>query len=349
MAGSTSTDSLPPLAVVGLSFKFPEDATSSDAFWQMLLEGRCVSTEFPADRMNIDAHYHPDRNRLDSVSMRGGHFLKENLAAFDAPFFSMSAAEAEAMDPQQRMVLETVYRALENAGLPMEKVARSKTSVIAGSFSDDYFLLQTKDPLDMPKYTAVGTSRNMLANRVSWFFDLLGPSVAVDTACSSSLIALDMTCQSIWSGDAAMGVTIGSNVILTPELTMSLDNLGLLSRDSLSYSFDSRANGYARGEGIGVIVIKRLDSAIRDGDTVRAVIRSSSSNQDGKTPGITQPSKDAQVRLIRDTYKKAGLDMSLTRYFEAHGTGTPIGDPIEARAIGMAFRRYMSPEKPLYV
>jgi acyl transferase domain-containing protein len=204
MAGSTSTDSLPPLAVVGLSFKFPEDATSSDAFWQMLLEGRCVSTEFPADRMNIDAHYHPDRNRLDSVSMRGGHFLKENLAAFDAPFFSMSAAEAEAMDPQQRMVLETVYRALENAGLPMEKVARSKTSVIAGSFSDDYFLLQTKDPLDMPKYTAVGTSRNMLANRVSWFFDLLGPSVAVDTACSSSLIALDMTCQSIWSGDAAM-------------------------------------------------------------------------------------------------------------------------------------------------
>ncbi|KAF7159056.1 hypothetical protein CNMCM5623_004289 [Aspergillus felis] len=349
MATSTSTDSLPPLAVVGLSFKFPEDATSSDAFWQMLLEGRCVSTEFPADRMNIDAHYHPDRNRLDSVSMRGGHFLKENLAAFDAPFFAMSAAEAEAMDPQQRMVLETVYRALENAGLPMEKVAGSKTSVIAGSFSDDYFLLQTKDPLDMPKYTAVGTSRNMLANRVSWFFDLLGPSIAVDTACSSSLIALDMTCQSIWSGDAAMGLAIGSNVILTPELTMSLDNLGLLSRDSHSYSFDSRANGYARGEGIGVIVIKRLDCAIRDGDTVRAVIRSSSSNQDGKTPGITQPSKDAQVRLIRDTYKKAGLDMSLTRYFEAHGTGTPIGDPIETRAIGTAFRRYRSPEKPLYL
>ncbi|GIJ99437.1 type I iterative polyketide synthase [Aspergillus viridinutans] len=349
MARSTATDSLPPLAVVGLSFKFPEDATSSDAFWQMLLEGRCVSTEFPADRMNIDAHYHPDRNRLDSISMRGGHFLKENLAAFDAPFFSMSAAEAEAMDPQQRMVLETVYRALENAGLPMEKVAGSKTSVIAGSFSDDYFLLQTKDPLDMPKYTAVGTSRNMLANRVSWFFDLLGPSVAVDTACSSSLIALDMTCQSIWSGDAAMGLAIGSNVILTPELTMSLDNLGLLSRDSHSYSFDSRANGYARGEGIGVIVIKRLDSAIRDGDTVRAVIRSSSSNQDGKTPGITQPSKDAQVRLIRDTYKKAGLDMALTRYFEAHGTGTPVGDPIETRAIGTAFRRYRSPEEPLYV
>ncbi|RHZ54154.1 type I polyketide synthase [Aspergillus thermomutatus] len=349
MVGSTSTDSLPPLAVVGFSFKFPEDATSSDSFWQMLLEGRCVSTEFPADRMNIDAHYHPDRNRLDSVSMRGGHFLKEKLDPFDAPFFAMSAAEAEAMDPQQRMVLETVYRALENAGLPMEKVAGSKTSVIAGSFSDDYFLLQTKDPLDMPKYTAVGTSRNMLANRVSWFFDLLGPSVAVDTACSSSLIALDMTCQSIWSGDAAMGLAIGSNVILTPELTMSLDNLGLLSRDSHSYSFDSRANGYARGEGIGVIVIKRLDSAIRDGDTVRAVIRSSSSNQDGKTPGITQPSKDAQVRLIRDTYKKAGLDMSLTRYFEAHGTGTPIGDPIETRAIGTAFRRYRSPEEPLYV
>ncbi|KAH2773310.1 hypothetical protein KXW10_002572 [Aspergillus fumigatus] len=349
MAGITSTDGLPPLAVVGFSFKFPEDATSSDSFWQMLLDGRCVSSEFPADRLNIDAHYYPDRNRLDSISMRGGHFLKDNIATFDAPFFAMSAAEAEAMDPQQRMVLETVYRALENAGLPMEKVAGSKTSVIAGSFSDDYFLLQTKDPLDMPKYTAVGTSRNMLANRVSWFFDLLGPSAAVDTACSSSLIALDMTCQSIWSRDADMGLAIGSNVILTPELTMSLDNLGLLSPDSHSYSFDSRANGYARGEGIGVIVIKRFDNAIRDGDTIRAVIRSSSSNQDGKTPGITQPSKEAQVRLIRDTYKKAGLDMSLTRYFEAHGTGTPIGDPIEIRAIGTAFRRYRSPEQPLYV
>ncbi|PWY69325.1 polyketide synthase [Aspergillus eucalypticola CBS 122712] len=340
---------LTPLAVVGMSLKFPEDATSPEAFWKMLVEGRCVSTEFPSNRMNIDAHHDAERGRLHSVTCRGAHFMKEDLGLFDAPFFGITDADAKAMDPQQRLALETVYRALENAGLPIEQVAGSKTSVFAGSFCSDYHMLQIKDPLNVPKNATAGTGRNMIANRISWFYDFLGPSATVDTACSSSLMAVDLACQSIWGGDAAMGVAIGCNIILAPEMTIGLDNLGLLSRDSHSYSFDKRANGYARGEGVGAVVIKRLDDAIADGDTVRAVIRSSSSNQDGKTPGILQPSKDAQVRLIRDTYQKAGLDMGVTRYFEAHGTGTPIGDPIEARAIGTAFRSYRSEETPLYV
>ncbi|RAK87226.1 polyketide synthase [Aspergillus costaricaensis CBS 115574] len=340
---------LTPLAVVGMSLKFPEDATSPEAFWKMLVEGRCVSTEFPSNRMNIDAHHDAERGRLHSVTCRGAHFMKEDLGFFDAPFFGITDADAKAMDPQQRLALETVYRALENAGLPIEQVAGSKTSVFAGSFCSDYHMLQIKDPLNVPKNATAGTGRNMIANRISWFYDFLGPSATVDTACSSSLMAVDLACQSIWGGDAAMGVAIGCNIILAPEMTIGLDNLGLLSRDSHSYSFDKRANGYARGEGVGAVVIKRLDDAIADGDTVRAVIRSSSSNQDGKTPGILQPSKEAQVRLIRDTYQKAGLDMGVTRYFEAHGTGTPIGDPIEARAIGTAFRSYRSEETPLYV
>ncbi|GLB22767.1 type I Iterative Polyketide synthase (PKS) [Aspergillus tubingensis] len=340
---------LAPLAVVGMSLKFPQDATSPEAFWNMLVEGRCVSTEFPTNRMNIDAHHDAERGRLHSVTCRGAHFMKEDLGLFDAPFFGINDADAKAMDPQQRLALETVYRALENAGLPIEQVACSKTSVFAGSFCSDYHMLQIKDPLNVPKNATAGTGRNMISNRISWFYDFLGPSATVDTACSSSLMAVDLACQSIWGGDAAMGIAIGCNIILAPEMTIGLDNLGLLSRDSHSYSFDKRANGYARGEGVGAVVIKRLDDAIADGDTVRAVIRSSSSNQDGKTPGILQPSKDAQVRLIRDTYQKAGLDMGVTRYFEAHGTGTPIGDPIEARAIGTAFRSYRSEETPLYV
>ncbi|RAL14312.1 type I polyketide synthase [Aspergillus homomorphus CBS 101889] len=339
----------PPLAIIGLSFQFPGDAASQDAFWDMLVQGRCASTEFPGDRMSIDSHYNANRDQLHSISCRGGHFLTRDLAAFDAPFFNMSDTEAKAMDPQQRLALETVYRALENAGLPMDIVAGSKTSVMAGSFCNDYHMLQNKDALNVPKNATAGNSKSMIANRISWFFDLLGPSATVDTACSSSLMAVDLACQSLWSGDATMGIALGCNVILAPEMTIGLDNLGLMSRDSRCYSFDSRANGYARGEGVGAVVIKRLDDAVAAGDTVRAIIRSSSSNQDGKTPGILQPSKDAQVRLICDTYKKAALDMGMTRYFEAHGTGTPVGDPIETRAIGSAFHDYRSRGEPLYV
>ncbi|PYH87840.1 polyketide synthase [Aspergillus ellipticus CBS 707.79] len=339
----------PPLAVIGISLKFPDDATSPEAFWDMLIQGRCASSKFPRDRMNIDAFHSTDRDRLHSVSCQGGHFMTEDLGLFDAPFFGMSEADAKSIDPQQRLALETVYRAVENAGLPLEQIASSKTSVFAGSFCNDYHILQVKDPLNVPKNATAGSGRNMIANRISWFFDLLGPSATIDTACSSSLMAVDLACQSIWGGDANMGIAIGCNVILAPEVTIGLDNLGLLSRDSRCYSFDSKANGYARGEGIGAVVIKRLDDAVVSGDTIRAVIRSSSSNQDGKTPGILQPSKDAQLRLIRDTYQKARLDMGQTRYFEAHGTGTPVGDPIETRAIGTAFRSYRSSGEPLYV
>ncbi|KAL2835360.1 hypothetical protein BJY01DRAFT_252737 [Aspergillus pseudoustus] len=349
MSSEEQEDILTPLAIVGLSFKFPQDATSPEGFWDILEAGRSTSTEFPSSRMNIDAHYHRDRSRVDAISVRGGHFMKEDLGAFDAPFFGMSVAEARAMDPQQRLALETVYRAFENSGLSLTAVAGSRTSVIAGSFCNDYHLLQVKDPLEASAQGVNGNARNMISNRVSWFFDLRGPSFTLDTACSSSLVAMDMVCQSIWGGDAKMGVAVGSNIIIAPEMTMGLDNLGLLSPDSRSYSFDDRANGYARGEGVGAIVIKPLQDAIKNGDTVRAVIMSSSCNQDGKTPGILQPSKDAQTRLILDTYAKAGLDMGMTRYFEAHGTGTPVGDPIETRAIGTAFRKYRSKHEPLYI
>ncbi|CAI7624844.1 unnamed protein product [Penicillium glandicola] len=346
---SPTPKTLSPLAIVGLSLKFPQDAISSESFWDMIVEGRCASTEFPPDRLNIDSHHSMDTNRLDSLSLRGGHFMKEDVALFDAPFFSITAAEAEAMDPQQRLILEAAYRALENAGITMEGIARSKTCVFAGSSGHEYLMLQAKDPQYLQKWGITGTTGNMVANRISWFFDLIGPSAAIDTACSSSLVAIDMACQSIWSGDSTMGLAIGSNVILALETSLMMDNLGLLSKDSRCYSFDERGNGHARGEGVGVLVIRSLEDAVRDGDTVRAIIRSSASNQDGRTPGITMPSTEMQATLIQEAYRKAGLDMTTTRYFEAHGTGTAIGDPIETAAIGSVFRPHHSLDNPLYI
>ena len=275
----------------------------------------------PPDRFNIDSFYNPDPNRLDSLSNRGGHFLTEDPSLFDAPFFSITAAEASAMDPQQRLALETSYRALEDAGFTMERVARSRTCVFTGASTNDYQAMITQDQLNAPKFTATGTSPNMLSGRVSWFFNLSGPSVTVDTACSSGLVAIDMACKSIWSGDSSMGIALGVNAILSIETTLSLSNLGLLSPDSRCFSFDSRGNGFARGEGIGALVIRPLEDAIRDGDCIRSVIRSTAMNQDGKTPGITMPSIEMQERLIRETYQKAGFGLDSTRYFEAHGTG----------------------------
>lgn len=191
----------------------------------------------------------------------------------------------------------------------------------SATFMHDYDTIQLNDPDVQTKYKGTGTSANMLSNRVSWFFDMTGPSGSVDTACSSSLLALDLVCQSIWSGDATMGLACGNNIMLTPHTFITLDNLGLLGKDGRCFSFDHRANGYARGEGVGVIVVKPLSSALRDGDTVRAVIRSSCSNQDGHTPAISQPSREAQERLILHAHEKARLGLGTTRYFEAHGTG----------------------------
>ncbi|KAL4914902.1 hypothetical protein BDW62DRAFT_134806 [Aspergillus aurantiobrunneus] len=342
-------DPPPPLAIIGLSLKFPQDATTPESFWDMIVQGRCASTDYPPDRLNINSHYHRDANRLDSLSARGGHFTKEDPSLFDAPFFSITAAEAAAMDPQQRLILEASYRALENAGLPMPTISQSKACVFTGSFGHDYEILQYKDPQALSKFSATGTSMNMQSNRVSWFFNLTGPSATVDTACSSSLMAIDLTCQSIWAGDSTMGLAIGSNAILGLETALILDNLGLLSPDSRCYSFDHRGNGYARGEGVGALVIKPVDAAVRDGDPIRAVIRTTASNQDGRTPGITLPSMKMQEGLIRDTYRKGGLDMAETRYFEAHGTGTAVGDPIESKAIGSIFRPYRSNADPLYL
>lgn len=329
-AMSINTDSSPdimdPIAIIGFALKFPGDATSPESFWRMISDQKCASTPFPKDRINIDAFYHPDNTRSDSVPVRNAHFLgspsisengggkTEDYGSFDAPFFSLTPSEALSMDPQHRGLLETAYHALESAGLPLHTIAGSKTGVFTGTFTDDYRISTFKDVADMPKHSATGVGQNFSANRLSWAFDFKGPSLQIDTACSSSLIAVDLACASLRAGDSSMALVGGSNIISSIEMTMALSSMGFLSPDGRCYSFDSRGNGYARGEGFGVLVLKRLSEALENGDVIRAVIRSTGSNQNGRNRSITQTSQEEQVNLMRDTYVKAGLSLGVTRY-----------------------------------
>ncbi|GME62534.1 hypothetical protein NX059_007680 [Neofusicoccum parvum] len=332
-------DKVEPIAIIGLSLKFPDDATSAESFWKMLAAGRSASKEIPPERFNVDAFYHPDPERLDSFHVRRAHFIEEDLAAFDAPFFNMSPAEAQGLDPQQRGLLEGTYHALENAGIPIRAIAGSNTSVHVASFGRDWDAMISQDTEFQSKYTATGTGSSMLSNRISHFYDLRGPSLTVDTACSSGLYAFHLACQSLRLGESEIGIVSGSNTYLSPHaMSVPLSNAGFLSPDGRCYSFDHKANGYARGEGFGTVIIKPLRNAIRDGDTIRAVVRASGVNQDGRTPSITQPSAVAQAAMIRATYAAGGLDFGTTQYIEAHGTGTSVGDPLEAQAIGEVFR-----------
>ncbi|KAI9691978.1 MAG: polyketide synthase [Bogoriella megaspora] len=338
-----------PIAIVGLSLKFPGGSDNEATFWDILRDRTNVATEWPSSRTKIDSFYHPDKSKLQVIHSREAHFLKNDPAEFDAPFFSITANEAMAMDPQQRMILEASYRALENAGIPVERVAGTDTAVYSATMSDDYGKMVMKDSENSPQYSATGLSPTIMANRVSWFFDFHGPSLHVDTACSGSLVALDLACKSLQNGDSSMALVAGSSLLLSPELSIALSNMNFLSPDSRCYSFDERANGYSRGEGVAVLAIKRLSDAIRDLDTIRAVIRGTGINQDGHTPGLTQPSMESQENLIRKVYQNAQLDFSMTRYVEAHGTGTALGDPIEMKALGRIFRSSRSRDDPLLV
>ncbi|KAF1981618.1 hypothetical protein K402DRAFT_425261 [Aulographum hederae CBS 113979] len=338
-----------PIAIVGMACRFPQDAENNEKLWDMMDKGRSASTEFPADRFNIDAHWHPDPAHGGTTSCRGGHFLKKNGINFDAPFFSLTKNEVMSMDPQQRIMMENVYEALENAGIPMDQAIGSETSVYAGAFNKDYDTTLNMDATVLQKYLPTGNSVSILSNRLSWFFDFKGPSLTVDTACSSSLIAMHLACESLRHGDAEISIVTGVNIIERPETMYRMSNIGFMSPDSKCYSFDHRANGYSRGEGVGSVILKPLDAALRDGDSIRAVVRATGINQDGRTPGMTVPSKDAQIRLIQDTYRRAGLDLADCGYVEAHGTGTAAGDPIEAGAIAQAFQDARGGKHPLVI
>ncbi|KAL4862401.1 hypothetical protein BDV12DRAFT_207226 [Aspergillus spectabilis] len=335
---ATVENTLEPIAVIGMAVKFPQDASDVEGFWQMLLKGKSAMTDIPKNRFNLDGYYHPTKAHFGTTTVRGGNFVKDDLDNFDAGFFSISPLEAASLDPQQRWLLETTYHALENAGLTLDDVMGTDTSVHVGSFLQEHTSLMQQDPELPSRYKVTGTMTSLLANRLSWFFNWKGASITLDTACSSTLHSLHLSCQGLRSRESIMGIVAGSNILYNPHNLCSMAEQGVLSPDSVCYAFDHRANGYVRGEGVAVLVLKPLELALRDGDTIRALVRSTAVNQDGRTDGgIMQPSSEAQSQLIRTTYRKAGLDMAYTRYVEAHGAGTPLGDLAEATALKNAF------------
>ncbi|CAH0020350.1 unnamed protein product [Clonostachys rhizophaga] len=337
------------IAVVGLSFRLPQGVEDEEALWEVLQNQRNLMTAWPETRLNIESFFDADPTTENKLHSRGGYSLKGDPGVFDASFFSISAQEAAAMDPQQRWALETSYRALENAGIPMQEIKGSNTAVFSSSFSDDYARLSGKDPDNFPKSFITSTAPSVLANSLSWYFDLKGPSIHVDTACPSSLVALDLACQSLRSGASSAAIVVGTSFIFTPERSIQLDNLGFLSDDGRCFSFDHRANGYGRGEGVISMILKPIQRAVEAGDVIRAVIRATGTNQDGRTTGLTQPHVDSQEALIRSVYERAGLSFDTTCFFEAHGTGTRLGDSAEVEAIGRVFKQYRTSEEPLLV
>ncbi|OLN85715.1 Lovastatin diketide synthase LovF 13 [Colletotrichum chlorophyti] len=337
------------IAIVGMACRFPGKATSPEKLWQMMVDKESAWSEFPEDRLNIDGYYHPSGDRQGSISFRGAHFIRDDVAAFDASFFSVMAEDAKAIDPQQRFLLEVSYEALENAGLRVEDLKGSSTAVYVGSFVKDYEQICLRDMDWQPQYAATGTGNAIMSNRVSYTYDFKGPSMTIDTGCSGSLVAVHLAAQALRAGDCSLALAAGAGLILTPNTMMPMTALNFLSPDGKCFAFDSRANGYGRGEGIGFVVLKKLSDAVRDNDTIRAVIRGTHVNQDGSTPGITLPSKEAQVANIRSLYSKHNLDMQQTAFVECHGTGTQAGDFRELKAISETLSEGRQTNNPVYV
>lgn len=314
-----------PIAIVGTGCRFPGGASSPSKLWDLLVEKRDALREIDPSRFNPRGFYHSNGERSGCINIDKAYTLEEDVRAFDASFFGINAKEAEAIDPQHRILLETVYEAMEAGGFSIEGMQASDTAVYVGVMTGDYQELLLRNPQTMPKYFATGTAASILSNRISYFFDWKGPSVTMNTACSSSLVAVHHAVQSLRSKESRMAVAGGSNLILNPEFMMGESNLHMLSPEGRSRMWDAGANGYARGEGFAAVIMKTLSNAIADGDDIQCIIRETGVNSDGRTQGITLPSPEAQTRLIRQVYERAGLNPLLQsercQFFEAHGTG----------------------------
>jgi hybrid polyketide synthase/nonribosomal peptide synthetase FtdB len=329
-----------PIAIVGIGCRFPGGVSDPESYWDFLISGGDGLIDIPDDRWKAEKFYDPDLNPGTCRVRRGG-FLTCHVEDFDAEFFGISPREADHIDPQQRLLLEVTWEALENSGTPLERLAGSATGVFIGGFTLDYGQLQLAgtDRSQVGPHTATGVVMTMLANRISHAFNFTGPSMAIDTACSSALVAVHIACHSLWSGESSTAIAGGVNLMLTPNFTIAASQGGFLSPTSTSHPFDASANGYVRGEGSGIVVLKRLADAIRDGDRIYALIRGTAVTQDGHTNGITVPDGDSQQRAMRAALAEAGVAASSVEYVEAHGTGTAVGDPIEASAIGEVYGR----------
>ncbi|KAK8024490.1 KR domain-containing protein [Apiospora rasikravindrae] len=351
-----SPQSVEPIAIIGMGCRWPgeqgspSDVETPNALWDYLVERKNSYSDFPADRMNLESWYHPESGRPGSFYTRGGCFLKGDPRRFDPTFFGINPQEATSLDPAQRKLLEVVYETLESSGATLETLSGSKTGVFVGNFNYDHQLMQYRDTEYPEPYGISGGGIALLSNRINYVFNLHGPSLTLDTACSSSMYALHLACVSILSGECTAAIVGGSNLILTPECQVFSASLGAVSKSSRCQTFDAAADGYARADGIGALYIKPLKQAIADNDPVRAIIRGTAINANGRTGGITHPDPDGQEGAIRRAYERAGnLDPNETFYFECHGTGTPVGDPLEVEAIGRFFAKGRPLERPLNI
>lgn len=328
-----------PLAIVGMSCRFPGGLETIAQLEQGLKSRYCAIDKVPSDRWDVDRYYSSDNTAKGKTYMHRGGFLKQDISKFDAAFFGISPRDADAMDPQQRLLLEVVWEAFENAGLSAPEHAGRSVGVYVGGFMLDHMLNQMAFPnrSKISQSTAAGMMMTMLSNRVSHTFDFRGPSLSIDTACSSSLVAFHYGCQDLWRGESEMAVVGGANVMLRADYPNGMCKGQFLSRDGECKSFDERGDGYGRGEGAGIVLIKHLDDALANGDQVLATVLATGTNQDGRTPGASMPSGEAQANLIRSVSEKYGINMRDVRYIECHGTGTAIGDPTEAGAIGQTY------------
>ena len=325
-----------PIAIVGVGCRLAGSITGPAQFWTFLTEGRSDVREVPAERWEPYLRRDPRNAAVLKDTTRWGTFL-DDLAGFDAEFFGVSPREAELMDPQQRLALEVSWEALEHAGVPPRALAGSDTAVLMGVNSDDYGKLIMEDLPGIEAWTGIGTSLCGIANRVSHLLDLRGPSVALDAACAASLVAVHQACQMLRSGETSLALAGGVSALIGPGLTRVLDEAGATAPDGRCKTFDAAADGYGRGEGAGVVVLKRLADAVRDGDRVLALVRGGAVAQDGRTVGIMSPNGDAQADMFRRACEFAGVAPASVDFIEAHGTGTPTGDPTEVRALASVY------------
>jgi myxalamid-type polyketide synthase MxaC len=337
-----------PIAVVGMACRFPGGAATPESFWAMLRSGTDALTEVPPDRWDIDALYDPDPNAPGKMYTRTGGFI-DGIDRFDAGFFGISPREAASLDPQQRLLLTVCWEALEDAGLATSRVINDNIGVFVGISTHDYLNLLTEelDLADIDGYTLTGNAGSVASGRIAYALGLQGPAVSVDTACSSSLVALHFACQSLRQGECNAALLGGVSLHLSPLSHIAFCRLGALSRSGACRSFDAAADGFARGEGCGIVVLKRLGDALSDGDRVLGVLRGSAVNQDGRSTGLTVPHGPSQQTVMRNALARAGVEPKQVGYVEAHGTGTPLGDSVELQSLAATYAAGRTPGDPL--
>ncbi len=332
-----------PIAIIGIGCRFP-NANNPESFWKLLHNGIDAIASVPKNRWDVDAFYDPDPATPGKMNTRWGGFL-DQVDQFDPSFFGISPREAERTDPQHRLVLEVAWEALEDAAIAPESLAGSQTGVFIGIGNYDYGRLLCSNLSNINSHNGTGLTLSVAANRLSYLLDLHGPSMAIETACSSSLVAVHSACQSLRSGESNLVITGGVSLMLSPDMTITFSQARMMAPDGRCKTFDTSANGYVRGEGCGIVILKRLSDAIEDNNRILAIIRGSAVNHDGLSNGITAPNGLAQQAVIRQALKNAGVAPAEISYIEAHGTGTPLGDPIEIRAIKAVLMQGRSPEQ----